>query len=119
MPRKTTTGARITQIRTWKDSDNLLRVSEENFGVNQPHEILFGDAQQLSESFYAPKDDDWRQDYTDQDLERFRQLLRVSEENFVRLVYAVRPGSSIAYSSDEDAASIIRKLETMAALGAN
>lgn len=68
---------------------------------------------------YAPKDDDWRQDYTDLDLERFRQLLRVSEENFVRFVYAVRPGSSIAYSSDEDAATIIRKLETMAALGAN
>jgi hypothetical protein len=68
---------------------------------------------------YAPKDDDWRQDYTDQDLERFRRLLTVSEENFVRLVYALRPGSSIAWSSDEDAAAIIRKLETMAALGVN
>jgi hypothetical protein len=68
---------------------------------------------------YAPKDDDWRQDYTDQDLERFRRLLTVSEENFVRFVYAVRPGSSIAWSGDEAAAAIIRKLETMAALGVN
>jgi hypothetical protein len=67
---------------------------------------------------YAPKDDDWRQDYAEQDLERFRQLLRAAEENFVRFVYAVRPGNSIAYSSDEDAAAIIRRLETMAALGA-
>ncbi|HEX5085889.1 MAG TPA: DUF4127 family protein [Blastocatellia bacterium] len=68
---------------------------------------------------YAPKDDDWRQDYTDQDLERFRRLLTVSEKNFVRFVYAVRPGSSTAWSGDEDAAAIIRKLETMAALGVN
>jgi hypothetical protein len=68
---------------------------------------------------YAPKDDDWRQDYTAQDLERFRQLLRAAEENFVRFVYAVRPGASIAYSSDEEAAAIIRKLEAMVALGVN
>jgi beta-N-acetylglucosaminidase/Protein of unknown function (DUF4127) len=67
---------------------------------------------------YAPKDDDWREDYTEQDIERFRQLLRAAEENFVRFVYAIRLGSSIAYSSDEDAAAIIRKLEAMAALGA-
>jgi hypothetical protein len=67
---------------------------------------------------YAPKDDDWRRDYADRDLDRFKQLLRAAEENFVRFVYAVRPGSSIAYSSDEDAAAIIRKLEAMAALGA-
>lgn len=67
---------------------------------------------------YSPKDDDWRQDYTEQDLNRFKQLLRAAEENFVRFVYAVRPGSSISYSSDEDAAALIRKLEAMAALGA-
>ncbi|MGH9752651.1 MAG: DUF4127 family protein [Blastocatellia bacterium] len=67
---------------------------------------------------HAPKDDDWREDYTEQDLERFSQLLRAAEENFVRFVYAVRPGSSIAYSSDEDAAAIIRRLEAMIALGA-
>jgi hypothetical protein len=68
---------------------------------------------------YAPKDDDWRQDYAEQDLERFRQLMRAADENFVRFVYAVRPGSSVAYSSDEDASAIIRKLEAMAALGAS
>lgn len=67
---------------------------------------------------YAPKLDDWREDYTARDLERFRQLLRAAEENFVRFVYAIRPGSSIDYSNDEDAAAIIRRLEAMAALGA-
>ncbi|HEY8461626.1 MAG TPA: beta-N-acetylglucosaminidase domain-containing protein, partial [Blastocatellia bacterium] len=68
---------------------------------------------------YAPKDDDWRLDYSEQDLEKFRQLARVSEENFVRFVYAVRPGALMTYSGDEDAAAIIRKLEAMAALGLN
>jgi len=66
---------------------------------------------------YAPKDDDWRRDYAEHDLERFKQLLRAAEENFVRFVYAVRPGGSISYSSDEDAGAIIRKLEAMAAVG--
>jgi hypothetical protein len=67
---------------------------------------------------YAPKDDDWRQDYSEQDLNRFKQLLRAAEANFVRFVYAVRPGRSISYSSDEDVAAIISKLEAIAALGA-
>jgi hypothetical protein len=73
----------------------------------------------MNRYIYAPKDEDWRQDYTEQDLERFRLLLRAAEENFVRFVYAVRPGATSAYSSDEGAAAIIRKLEAMAALGAN
>jgi hyaluronoglucosaminidase len=67
---------------------------------------------------YAPKDDDWREDYAERDLERFRHLLRAAEENFVRFVYVIRPGSSIVYSSEEDTSAIIRKLEAMAALGA-
>jgi hyaluronoglucosaminidase len=67
---------------------------------------------------YAPKDDDWRDDYAERDLERFRQLLRAADENFVLFVYAFRPGSSIVYSSDEDVAAIIRRLEALSALGA-
>jgi beta-N-acetylglucosaminidase-like protein/uncharacterized protein DUF4127 len=67
---------------------------------------------------YAPKDEDWRRDYAGHELDRFKQLLRAAEENFVRFVYAIRPGNSISYSSDEDAAALIRKLEAMAALGA-
>jgi hyaluronoglucosaminidase len=72
----------------------------------------------MNRYIYAPKDYDWREDYTEQDLERFKRLLRAAEENFVRFVYALRPGSSIVYSSDEDAAAIVRKLEAMAGLGA-
>ncbi|MGH9766392.1 MAG: DUF4127 family protein [Blastocatellia bacterium] len=67
---------------------------------------------------YAPKDEHWREDFSDEELERFKQLLRAAEENFVRVVYAIRPGSSIKYSSDEDAAALIRDLDAMDSVGA-
>ena len=67
---------------------------------------------------YAPRGESWREEFTEQDIERFKRLLRAAEENFVRFVYAVRPGASITYSSDEDAAAIIHRLEAMAAIGA-
>ncbi|HKC88220.1 MAG TPA: DUF4127 family protein [Blastocatellia bacterium] len=72
----------------------------------------------MNRYIYAPKGEPWREDYDDQDLKRFKQLLKVAEENFVRVVYAVSPGSSITYSSDGDAAALIRKLAAMAAMGA-
>ncbi len=66
----------------------------------------------------APDGERWREDYDDEALERFGRLLRTAEENFVRVVYAVTPGRSVAYSSATDASALIRKLEAMAELGA-
>ena len=67
---------------------------------------------------YAPKGERWREDYGNEDLEGFKQLLRAAEENFVRFVYTVRLGSLITYSSDEDTGVLVRKLDAMATLGA-
>src|SRR5262249_28479593 len=72
----------------------------------------------MNRYIYAPKDEPWREDYNDEELKRFKQLLKAAEENFVRFVYAIRPGSSITYSSGDDADAIIRKLAAMAAIGA-
>jgi len=72
----------------------------------------------MNRYIYAPKGESWREDYGEDDLKRFTQLMKAAEENFVRVVYAVRPGSSIKYSVDEDAAAIIRRLDAMSALGA-
>jgi hypothetical protein len=71
---------------------------------------------------YAPKDDPlhrerWRESYSGHDLERFQELVTAASENFVDLVYSINPGLSIAYSSEQDVADLIRKLEAMAALG--
>jgi hypothetical protein len=50
-------------------------------------------------------------------VERFKQLVKTAEENFVQLVYALRPEPSAGYSGDEAAAALIRKLDEMIALG--
>ncbi len=76
----------------------------------------------MNRYYYAPKDDPlhrerWRERYTDRGLERFQQLVRAANENFVELVYAINPGLSITYSSDADLAALIRKLDSMAAIG--
>jgi hypothetical protein len=71
---------------------------------------------------YAPKDDPltgqrWRESYTGPELERFQVLLRAAEDNFVELIYGIRLGSSITYSSAEDLAALRHKLDNLAALG--
>jgi hyaluronoglucosaminidase len=82
-------------------------------------EILrFLGATRLNRYIYAPKSESWREDFTEENKQKFIQLLKTGEENFVRVVYAVRPGSSFNYSSDEDASALIRKLDEMIALGA-
>jgi hypothetical protein len=59
----------------------------------------------------------WREAYGDDALAKFKQLAKVAEENFVRVVYAVSPEASITYSSDEDASALARKLTALAAAG--
>ncbi|MGH9840136.1 MAG: DUF4127 family protein [Blastocatellia bacterium] len=76
----------------------------------------------MNRYYYAPKDDPlhrerWRERYSDRGLERFQQLVRTANEKFVELVYAINPGLSITYSSDADLAALIRKLDSMAAIG--
>src|SRR5262245_40010539 len=72
----------------------------------------------MNRYIYAPKSELWREDYNAEDLKRFTQLLKTAEDNFIRVVYAIRPGNSIRYSSDEDAAALIRRVDSMSALGA-
>jgi|GEM_PF-1561641 len=76
----------------------------------------------MNRYYYAPKDDPlhrerWRESYGGNELDRFKELLRVAQENFVELVYAISPGLSITYSSEEDFAALRHKLDSLAALG--
>jgi len=71
---------------------------------------------------YAPKDDPlhrqrWRDLYEGSDLDRFQELVEVAEESGVNLVYAISPGLSIKYSSDEDYLVLREKLFSIATLG--
>jgi hyaluronoglucosaminidase len=56
--------------------------------------------------FYAPKDDPyhrsrWREPYPADALARFRELFETAQAADVVLYYAISPGLSIEYSSDE------------------
>jgi hypothetical protein len=71
---------------------------------------------------YAPKDDPlhrqrWREQYEGDELIRFQELVEVSEESGVELVYAISPGLSIRYSSEEDYIALKEKLFSMSILG--
>lgn len=71
---------------------------------------------------YAPKDDPlhrqrWRDQYEGEDLKRFQELVEVSENSGVDLVYAISPGLSIKYSSEEDYQALREKLFSMSILG--
>ncbi len=76
----------------------------------------------LNRYYYAPKDDpllqeEGRDSYLSAGLDRFKQLLRAAQENFIELVYALRLGPSITYSREEDFAALTSKLDRLAALG--
>ncbi len=68
--------------------------------------------------FYAPKDDPfhrsrWREPYPPEELNRFRELFAESQRGGVTLYYAISPGLSIEYSSDEDYQALIAKIDAM------
>jgi len=76
----------------------------------------------LTHYYYAPKDDPWHRElwkepYTGEALERYQELLRVSAESEVQVVFAVSPGLSIRYSSDADFIALTKKLDAMKELG--
>ncbi|MBI3422059.1 MAG: DUF4127 family protein [Acidobacteria bacterium] len=73
---------------------------------------------------YAAQFDPWRRDrwrapYPNHELERFDELARVARENFVSLVYALNPGATLDYSSEEDFAALTAKLKALASTGIN
>lgn len=68
--------------------------------------------------FYAPKDDPyhrtrWCEPYPDEAMGRFRELLEASREAGVTLFYAISPGLSIEYSSDDDFDALTAKIDAM------
>jgi len=76
----------------------------------------------LTHYYYAPKDDPlhrelWREPYTGEALERFRELMGAAAQSGVQLVFAISPGHSIRYSSDADFIALTEKLTAMEELG--
>jgi len=71
---------------------------------------------------YAPKDDPyhrekWAEPYPRSLLDRITQLAKVSRKCSVNLCFAVSPGLSIRYSSEEDLRKLTAKFAEVAGLG--
>ncbi|MFJ6215256.1 beta-N-acetylglucosaminidase domain-containing protein [Streptomyces sp. NPDC092296] len=71
---------------------------------------------------YAPGDDpyrqsQWREPYPEGQQAQLRALADRAARNHVVLGYALAPGQSLCYSSEQDAAALVAKLESLWKLG--
>jgi hypothetical protein len=72
--------------------------------------------------YYAPKDDPyhrklWRDPYPAGEMNRLRELVEAAKANFVDFCFAISPGLSMTYLSEEDFGVLTRKLESVGKLG--
>lgn len=99
------------------------------YGTPWTHEnrlsmIRFMGLHKLNTYIYAPKDDPyhrekWREPYPPLQLSQLKELINTSKENFVQFTFAISPGVSIRYSSDEDFDALCRKVDQMQVYGVN
>ncbi|CAL9291335.1 beta-N-acetylglucosaminidase domain-containing protein [Streptomyces sp. SudanB52_2052] len=71
---------------------------------------------------YSPKDDPylrarWRDPYPAAELQRLKELVDRAAADHVRFTYALSPGLSVCYSSDADLQALVRKLDSLYAIG--
>ena len=76
----------------------------------------------LNTYMYAPKDDlkhraVWRESYTSEEAERFRELIRAAAARGIRFVYALSPGLDIKYDDPVELRVLQRRVDQMMTLG--
>ncbi|MGZ9586405.1 beta-N-acetylglucosaminidase domain-containing protein [Paenibacillus marinisediminis] len=84
--------------------------------------MRFGGEQKLNTYIYAPKDDpyhrkDWRELYPADKAREIAELAAAGHQTNMNFVWTIHPGDSIDLSSEEDAKSVIVKLEQLYSLG--
>lgn len=84
--------------------------------------LRFAGQHSMNVYYYAPKDDPyhrrlWRVAYPPAQMKRLRDLVDTARENFVDFCFAISPGLSMVYSSDEDFSQLTGKLSSVAKLG--
>ena len=77
----------------------------------------------LNRYVYAPKDDplhlsEWRTPYPPSELARFAELVSFGREREISVGFAVSPGLSISYASNEDRRALFAKFAAFRELGA-
>lgn len=76
----------------------------------------------LRDYVYAPKDDpyhrsEWRAPYPPDEWARLDTLVQTATAHDVRLWYAISPGLSIRYTSDEDYEALLAKIDAVTGIG--
>jgi len=72
--------------------------------------------------YYAPKDDPyhrklWREPYPPEQMKGLGELVSTAQSNFVNFCFAISPGLTMTYSSDQDFAALTKKLDEVGKLG--
>ncbi len=84
--------------------------------------LRFEGAHALNVYYYAPKDDPyhrklWRDPYPPEAQKRLSELVDAANRNFVDFCFAISPGLSMAYSSEQDFNVLAGKLDSVSKLG--
>lgn len=71
---------------------------------------------------YAPKDDPyhrskWKEPYPENQKKQLQELVERAKANQVKLVFAISPGMTVKFTSEEDWQTLLEKTEAMIALG--
>ncbi len=72
--------------------------------------------------YYAPKDDAyhrdlWREMYPEKELCELKSLIGEARANEIDFHYCIAPGLSMCYSDEKDFETLVKKIESVAALG--
>jgi hyaluronoglucosaminidase len=114
------------EIRDWPDM--AIRGSIEGFygppwtQDDRLSQLDFYGDNKLNTYIYAPKDDpyhreDWRDPYPDQELAKLKELIDRANENHVKFTFALSPGNSISFSSDQDFEFLKNKMQKVWDIG--
>lgn len=76
----------------------------------------------MNNYIYAPKDDPyhrdkWKEPYPQEKIKEIEQLVKAAQENHVDFTFAISPGNTVTYSSDEDLQALINKAQAMWDIG--
>ncbi len=110
----------------WPDYP-LRGIIEGFYGPPWSHEdrlsiIRFMGQTRMNTYVYAPKDDpyhrmQWKDPYPKGQKERLQELVKEAEANNVDFIFAISPGNSLKFTSEEDWQALIDKTEDMISIG--
>ncbi|MFC4493332.1 beta-N-acetylglucosaminidase domain-containing protein [Streptomyces ovatisporus] len=126
-PRKGSLGFAGVTVRDWPASA-VRGITEGFYGKSWSHEerleqLDFLGRTKQNRYLYASTEDPyrqaahWRDPYPAAQREEFRDLAKRAQSNHVTLGWAVSPGQGLCFSSAEDRRKLLRKLDSMRALG--